>query len=312
MEERDMQLPKHKGFIAVLWGVGFFMGILFFFMISEHYAPTEAINDTYLHVVQKSKVLSQMRINLLKSVEMEKNAVMAQSDQESQKFADQSLAASAAVEQDLQNLLPLIHASSLPDEEQLVMEFNTCWTAFRTLDHDILGLAVQNTNLKAADLSREKGAEAIQRFVADLEEVVRSNLGTLNDDRAVVLPSLQAITAGQQILNLHRFHIAEMSDEKMDHIETQMKVKEKEVLQSLDELASSVGQKSRDDVLQAKAAFSEFMEVTAKVVNLSRQNSNIKSLELSLGRKRVIAAQCEEVLAAFQKAVEDRPFKATK
>jgi hypothetical protein len=64
--------------------------------------------------------------------------------------------------------------------------------------------------------------------------------------------------------------------------------------------------------LQAKTAFSEFMEVTAEVIKLSRQNSNIKSLELSLGKKRKVTAQCDEILVAFQEAVQSRTFKATR
>jgi len=307
-----MPFPKNKGLIAVLWGLGFSLGILLLFTISRQYAPPEKKNDTYLQVVQKTRTLSQMHINLLKAVEMEKNAVMAQTDTESQEFADRSLSASAAVEQDRQLLLPLIQASALQDEEKLITEFNQCWTEFRRLDHDILELAVQNTNLKAAGLSRDKGAEVIERFVAALKAVVCANLGTPNDDRAVALPALQATTAGLQIFSLHNFHIAEMSEEKMDQLEALIKAKEKAVVQALAELAPIARETSQDNFLQAKTAFSEFTEVTAKVIDLSRQNSNIKSLELSLGRKRVIAAQCEEVLASFQKAVQDRPFKAAK
>lgn len=306
-----MQFSDNKTLIAVLWGLGFSMTIMFLFIVSRHYDHSEPAIDTYLHVVQKIKILSQMRINLLKSVDTEKSAVMALTDEESGKFADQSLAAAAAVEQDLKILLPLVEASSLQEEEQLVKEFTTCWTEFRTLNQVILDLAVQNTNLKAASLSREKGAETMQRFVAALEDIVRSNIGGANED-SVALPSLHATTAGLQIFNLHSFHIAEISDEKMDQIEKQMNSKENEVRQSLDELAPIVGQKSQDDVLRAKAAFSEFMEATAKVIELSRQNTNIKSLDLSLGRKRRIAAECEEILATFQKAVKERPFKATK
>ncbi len=311
MEEMVMQFPKSNGRIAVLWGIGFSMGILFFFMITKYYGPFEPMNDTYLNVVKKSEILSQMRNNLLKSVEMEKSAVMALTDVESQEFADQSLAASAAVEQNLQLLRSLIDATSLQDEEKLVIEFNTCWTEFRKLDQVILELAVQNTNLKAAALSREKGAETMRRFKLALEDIIRSNSGTPNEGR-VARPSWRATTAGLQIFNLHSSHIAEISDENMAQIEMQMKVEEKEAAKSLDELAGIVGKESREALLRAKAAFSEFMEVTATVIKLSRQNSNIKSLALSLGRKRKVAAECEEVLAAFQEAVHDRPFKAAK
>ena len=83
-------------------------------------------------------------------------------------------------------------------------------------------------------------------------------------------------------------------------------------LAELAELAGSVEGTRRDAVLQAKTAFADFIQVTAEVVVLSRQNSNIRSLELSLGRKRNLTAQCDETLAAFQKVVQSRSFKATR
>jgi hypothetical protein len=267
--------------------------------------------DTYKNIVEKREILSQMRANLHKSVEMEKNAVMALTDEESREFADQSLAASAVVEQNQKQLNSLIDAAPMQDERNLVSEFNTCWTELRKLDHVILELAVQNTNLKAASLSREKGAEAMQRFEHALNDVLKSYSGTRNEGRVARL-IFHAITAGLKIHNLHSFHIAEASDEKMDQIETQIKTEENEASKSLDELASIVGEKSRHVLLQAKTAFSEFMEVTAEVIKLSRQNSNIKSLELSLGKTRKVTAQCDEILAAFQEAVQSRTFKATR
>ena len=73
---------------------------------------------------------------------------------------------------------------------------------------------------------------------------------------------------------------------------------------SLAQLSEFTGEESKESLLQAKAAFSDFMNVTATVIKLSRQNSNIKSLEISLGQKRKVTAQCDEVLSAFQEAVQ--------
>jgi hypothetical protein len=311
MKEMDMQFPDGKGRSAVLWGIGISVGLLLFVVISKYYTPPMRYEDTYKNIVKKREILSQMRDNLHKSVEMEKNAVMALTDEESREFADQSLAASAVVEQNQKQLNSLIDAAPMQDERNLVIEFNNCWTELRKLDQVILELAVQNTNLKAASLSREKGAEAMQRFEHALNDVLKSYSGTRNEGRVARL-IFHAITAGLKIHNLHSFHIAEASDEKMDQIETQMKTEENEASKSLDELASIVGEKSRHALLQAKTAFSEFMEVTAEVIKLSRQNSNIKSLELSLGKTRKVTAQCDEILAAFQEAVQRRTFKATR
>jgi hypothetical protein len=54
------------------------------------------------------------------------------------------------------------------------------------------------------------------------------------------------------------------------------------------------------------------MEVNKEIVRLSRMNTNVKSLQLSLGRKRKIAAQCEEILNSLQNAIQSRSFKATR
>ena len=177
----SVQFPYGKARRAVLWGIGICAGLLLFTLISNYYHPPMRVEDTYKNIVKKREVLSQMRINLLKSVEMERDAVMAQTDEESQVFADQSLAASAAVEQDQRQLNSLIDAAPMQDERNLVIEFNNCWTELRKLDQVILELAVQNTNLKAVNLSREKGAEAMQRFEHALEDVMRPYLGAQNE-----------------------------------------------------------------------------------------------------------------------------------
>jgi hypothetical protein len=311
MEEMAMLFPKGKGRSAVLWGIGISLGLLLFVVIPKYRGTPLPPEDTYRNILMKSEIISQMRINLLKSVEMEKNAVMAITDDESLEFAGKSLAASEAVEQNLKMLNSLIDAAPLKDEKNLVIEFNNCWKELRKLDQVILELAVQNTNLKAASLSREKGAEAMRRFEHSLEDVTQAYAGTPNEGRVARL-SCRAITAALKIYNLHSPHIAEATDKKMDQIETEMKLEKDEASKSLDELSGIVGEVSRDALLQAKEVFYEFMEVTAKVIKLSRQNSNIKSLELSLGRKRKVAVQCDEILAAFQKTVQDRTFKATR
>ncbi|MGA3085079.1 MAG: hypothetical protein ABSE95_09810 [Thermodesulfobacteriota bacterium] len=48
------------------------------------------------------------------------------------------------------------------------------------------------------------------------------------------------------------------------------------------------------------------------MIELLRQNTNINSFELSLGRKRKVTAQCDEILLGIQEAVRNRSFKATK
>ena len=306
-----MQFPERKAFIAILWGVGFSVVVLFFFIITKSYNSFAPSTDTYLNVIKKSELLAQMRINLHKSVEMEKNAVMAITDEESREYAEQSRLSSAAVEQDLLQIQSFVEATSLQDEKKFVGEFQICWMKCRKLDQVILELAVENTNLKAAALSQKEGVATMRRFQYALEEVMRSNLRTTKED-LVAGSAWHAIAACGHILNMHGSHIAEISNEIMDQLEMQMKGAAEEVRKALDELANIADLENHDALSQAKTTFSEFMAVNAKVLELSRKNSNAKSLELSIGKKRLISAECAEVLAAFQNAVRTRPFKSAK
>ena len=306
-----MQFSNKKEQIAFMVGIGIAVAIILFAVMAKQSGDSLSKNSHYQTTLEKKRILSQMRIDLLKSVEMEKNAVMALTDQESMDFANQSRVASAAVGQNLKSLRSLVDTVPSQDEQKLINEFTTCWAEFGKLDQIILELAVENTNLKAATLSREKGAETMRKFEQALEDLLQSSTAT-EDISPIAGPVSRALIAGLKIYNLHSAHIAEATDETMDQIEAQMKMEENKVADSLAALSDLMGAESLAAVSQAKTAFAEFAAVTAEVIQLSRKNSNIKSMELSFGKKRRIAAQCDAVLAAFQETVHNKTYKATK
>jgi hypothetical protein len=63
----------------------------------------------------------------------------------------------------------------------------------------------------------------------------------------------------------------------------------------------------------AWASYKDLQNINAEIVDLSRQNSNVRSYALSLGQKRKTTAQCQDVLAALQETVQQSiRYKATK
>ena len=54
------------------------------------------------------------------------------------------------------------------------------------------------------------------------------------------------------------------------------------------------------------------MAVNDEIVALSRRNSNVRSLALSLGRKRMVTAECEDELRALEEALAKHEFTATR
>jgi hypothetical protein len=270
-----------------------------------------SLEDYFGIQVKKLELLSRMQVNLFKSVEAEKMAVTADTDESSRTFADQSRQKADAVERDRQELGLLIKKDPSEREIDLLKEFDRCWTEFRSIDRELLEFAVKNTNLKAAQLSFTKGREAVKKFEEALEEVMALSPSNKEDPQMEGL-IYKALVAGIKIHYLHAPHIAAANDEQMDTIEKEIKENEAVITKALTRLALLVPEKKRAFLQKAKSAYGELSQVTAQVIDLSRQNTNIKSFELSLGRKRKVTAQGDEILKSLEDAVRSRSYKATR
>ena len=62
----------------------------------------------------------------------------------------------------------------------------------------------------------------------------------------------------------------------------------------------------------ASAALDRFTKINAEIISLSRRNSNVRSLALSLGRKRTVTALCENYLRALEESLAKHEFTATR
>lgn len=124
--------------------------------------------------------------------------------------------------------------------------------------------------------------------------------------------SCDALAAALKVHYLHAPHIAASNDAEMDRIEAEIASSDETVKESLRQLESFAPGELQDRLREAVLAYAEFRKVTAEVIRLSRQNTNIRSFELSLGRKRKATAQCDEMLASLQEIVRSRKFEATR
>jgi hypothetical protein len=271
------------------------------------------LEDVLGNMAKKNEIISQMKTDLFKSVEAEKNAVLADTDEESQIYAQQSVTASAAVDEERKKLRRFIEEGKITRELELLREFDRCWDEFLIIDRTLLDYAVQNTNLKAANLSFTSGKEAIKRFERTLSDLIAAESNT-SKGLQIAQFSYEALSSGLEIYSLEGPHIIESRDERMDQIEAQMANAASQVKTALDRIGDvmETGDQSQALLSSAKAAFADFIKINEEVIKLSRQNTNIKSVELSLGAKRKITAQCEEDLNALQDIVKAMSFKATR
>lgn len=251
----------------------------------------------------KVNLLSTMKIHLLEAVEAEKNAVLAITDEASEDFAAQARQAADRVENSRKEIESIIYREKLPRETGMMNEFNSCWSHYKKLDETILNLATQNTNFKAQKISATQCAEEMQRFEESLNRLIQryTHRSQCND---AVMHSYEALTASLNVFALHKPHIEEADDQAMDQIEQRIQFYDELARKALGSLDRLEGLSGDEDLKAAEAAYGRFMDLTREVLRLSRLNTNIKSAELSLGKKRLIASQCQEILAALKETVQ--------
>ncbi|MCG3146758.1 MAG: hypothetical protein PCFJNLEI_00192 [Verrucomicrobiae bacterium] len=229
---------------------------------------------------QRLALVNQIRSSVESAAEAEKSAVLAITDEDSEKFAGQArarLASAAAERQQLERLL-------LPDEQGLFTNFATAFAELQRIDEEVLALAVKNTNLKAFSLAFGPATVAVKEMDAALTQKTSS-------------AATEARVGAWRLLAALPPHIAEHGDAEMDAMESAMTKEDRQVRRALAEV--------RDPA--ATASFEKFSSLRAEIIKLSRENTNVRSLMLSLNEKRKALAACDEALMALQQAVEHEP-----
>lgn len=247
---------------------------------------------------------ADLLLQFTKVVESGNRAVMSDDDAAAGAFAREAEQTTRGVQQDVDALKPILKALDYASEAQLLEEFERRFSEYRTLDANILGLAVENTNLKAQRLSFGAAQQAADAFSGALDPLTRAEPW-----RAAAVASA-AVAAVREIQVLQAPHIAESDDAAMTHLEDRMMTAEGRARNAMQALAGLLPSGARYQLTTATAALDRFMTVNAEIIGLSRRNSNVRSLALSLGQKRTLTARCEETLHTLRDALEERSIGA--
>jgi len=91
----------------------------------------------------------------------------------------------------------------------------------------------------------------------------------------------------------------------MDDLESLMTKDDQKVSNNLAALASLPVLHDDLDLKNATLNYTKFSELRGRILRLSRENTNILSLAESLGHKRNVLLQCQELLFALQQAIQN-------
>lgn len=251
-----------------------------------------------LRQAREEKLIAVIQQTLLASVEAEKSAVLATTDEESTSLADESKRLTTEIDRLRGELRPLIVADQNPAAVKKLDAFDAAWADFVKIDQGLLALAVANTNLKAARLTAREGAAALDRFVAALT-VLQSRAADPELIRALSRASVSALNVQALLL----VHIPAPEAAEMTGLEQRMDTLSGEVDKALAQLGAS-GLASAEEMTTATAAWSEYRRILADVVRLSRQNTNVFSFDVSVHEKRTATRQCLAALGELAAVVE--------
>ena len=257
-----------------------------------------------------NRLAADLLVQFTKAGDAANRAVMADTDDASVAFAHEAEQATQAVQRDTDALGPILVGLGYSNETGLLEEFRGRFAKYRALDRSILDLAVENTNLKAARLSFGPAQEAADAFRDSLEAI--APLDPAKDTWRVKALVATGVASVREIQVLQAPHIAEADEVAMTRMEKRMATSETGARSALETLASLVRPASRPQLSAATAALDRFIGVNTQIVALSRRNSNVRSLAMSLGEKRMLTAACEDSLRALRDALAKRGFTATR
>jgi len=271
-------------------------------LVVLHVQRGQSPADQLAFKAKRVDLVERMRLALASASEAEKSAVMAITDEDSQKFADQARAATTEVEQGGKELGELLQSGGTANEKNLLAQFSKVFTEFQRIDSDLLVLAVKNTNLKAYNLAFGPAADALQEMDDAFSRIVAKSAAA-PEARNIALLAFGAQTAALRIEALLAPHIAEESDSKMDELELRMTKQDQEVRKDLDGLAALPVIHGDADLEAATLDYAKFSKIRTQILALSRENTNIRSLAISLNQKRKVMLVCQDALAALQQAI---------
>ncbi len=258
---------------------------------------------------KRVELVERMRLALAWASEAEKSAVLAATDQDSRSFADQARAQVAAVERGRKELAGLLQTGGTRTEQDLLAQFSRAFAEFQRIDRDLLDMAVQNTNVKAYRMAFGPAAEVLDEMDAALSRIVaQSASSTSPDARQVMQLADDARIRALRIQTLFAPHIAEESDRKMDELEALMTKEDLEIRKDLEGLASLLKPGGSPDIETATSRYAQFSEIRAQILKLSRENTNVRSLAISLNQKRRVMLMCQDALAALEQAIQQEPI----
>jgi len=300
-------MTMRSGIRQALWMAAGAAALLAVLFVVLHFSSELDPSALLASKATRADLVGRMQVALFSASEAEKSAVMAVTDDSSRAFAGESRAATAAVERLRGELAERLKADGTQEERELLDRFAQAFADERRVDDEVLALAVANSNLHAYALAFGPAANAIEEMNAALSRVVASHDGSPGAAQIGRL-GLGAQVAALRIQALLAPHIAEETDPKMDELESRMAAQDEAVRAALAGLSALPALRDDADLAKSASSYARFAGIRGRILTLSRENTNVRSLVISLDRKRKAMLACLDALNALHDAILAEPI----
>ena len=258
---------------------------------------------------QARDLSADLLVQFVSAADASNKVIMADTNEAAAAFARDAQSAKQTVQTDITSLKPLLSDLGYAPETDLLRTFASCLDQYRELDAQALALADENTNRRAQRLSFGPALAEADGFRDAVNSLAAGSAANTWQVKAL---AATAVAAVREMQALQAPHIAEAGDTAMTAMEQRMASAQGTATSALQALAPVVSVTSRSQLDAANAALNRFVSIHTQITELSRRNSNVRSLALSLNEKGKVTRECEDSLRALRDALAARGFKATR
>jgi hypothetical protein len=270
-------------------------------------AACDGTTPVLTRLIEARHLASELRVAFLKSNEAANRAVLSVTDEDSRAAATESTQAADAAKQALATLDPLLHSLGYQTEIDSLGRFRKGFEEYLQIEAEVLPLAVENTNLKAQRLSAGSAQTAADEVFAALDAAAGSSSPP---DVALEVASIRADLLEMQLVQAR--HISEADEAAMTRMEQRVGALAGDARARLKRLGVLLQGRSDQQLTAVASALDRFLEVDQEIVALSRRNTNVRSLALTLGRQRLVAAACEDELRTIEESLSRHGSQASR
>ncbi len=295
-----------------LIGLGMIMGGVLVALVVAYVRNVHDSVKQNASISERIELVQALRLALAATSEAQNSAVMATREHDSKSFVEEARMENAAFDRGKTKLAELVKQRADKYEVGLMEQVDETFREFQRIDNQLLDLAIQNSNRKAYDLAFGPARKALQEIDEELSNLIAAQGNSVSEkDFQVLNLANDARIRGLRIQLLLLPHIAEPSDKKMDELEAQIAEEDQGIRKNLELIAKLLSRGDSTGIATITSRYHEFEETRTRIINLSRENTDIRSVAIALNEKRKAMLACEDALAALENAIRSERIATT-